>query len=134
MVTLPPLTRRTWGGMKGDDQDRVEVGAVLFLLRGRQGEELNWSWLRYMMGEAGFHLMYREEGLGMSYLNKMLIEKEIVLFKSLRNNKRSNKGNFTSKSNSNKIKLCGGGGQHYLVLNKLSTLKFRFLGLFAISK
>ena len=38
---------------------------------------------------------------------------KIVLFKSLRNSKRRNKGNFTSKSNSNKIKLCGGGGgQH----------------------
>ena len=46
----------------------------------------------------------------------------IVLFKSLRNSKRRNKGNFTSKSNSNKIKLCGGGGQHYLVLDKISTL------------
>ena len=33
----------------------------------------------------------------------------IVLFKSLRNSKRHNKGNFK------KIKLCGGGGQHYLV-------------------
>ena len=46
----------------------------------------------------------------------------IVLFKSLRNSKRRNKVNFTSKSNSNKIKLRGGGGQHYLVLNKISTL------------
>ena len=45
---------------------------------------------------------------------------EIVLFESLRNRKRRNKGNFTSKSNLNKIKLCG--GQHYLVLNKISTL------------
>ena len=44
----------------------------------------------------------------------------IVLFKSLRNSKRRNKGNFTSKSNSNKIKMCG--GQQYLVLNKISTL------------
>ena len=35
-----------------------------------------------------------------------LFEK-IVLFKSLRNRKRRNKGNFTSKSNSNKLKLCG---------------------------
>ena len=35
----------------------------------------------------------------------------IVLFKSLRNSKRRNKLNFTSKSNSNKIKLCGGGGE-----------------------
>ena len=46
----------------------------------------------------------------------------ILLFKSLRNSKRRNKGNLTSKSNSNKIKLCGGGGQHYLVLDKISTL------------
>ena len=48
----------------------------------------------------------------------------IALFKSLRNSKRRNKGNFTSKSNSNQIKLFGGGGpgQHYLVLNKNSTL------------
>ena len=37
---------------------------------------------------------------------------KIVLFKSFRNSKRRNNGNFTSKSNSNKIKLCG--GQHYL--------------------
>ena len=34
----------------------------------------------------------------------------IVLFKSLRNSKSCNRGNFTSKSNSNKIKLFGGGG------------------------
>ena len=59
---------------------------------------------------------------------------KIVLFKSLRNSKRCNNGNFTSKSNSNKIKLCGGGGQHYLVLNKIPTLYFHFLGLFTISK
>ena len=39
-----------------------------------------------------------------------LIWQGIVLFKSLRNSKRRNKGNFTSKSNSNKIKLCGVGG------------------------
>ena len=45
-----------------------------------------------------------------------------VLFKSIRNSKRRNKGNFTSKSNSNKIKLCGVWGQHYLVLNKFTTL------------
>ena len=34
---------------------------------------------------------------------------------------RRNKGNFMSESNSNRIKLCGGGGQHYLVLNKILT-------------
>ena len=33
----------------------------------------------------------------------------MVLFESLRNSKRRNKGNFTSKSNSNKIKLYEGG-------------------------
>ena len=40
---------------------------------------------------------------------------------SLRNCKRRNKGNFTLKSYSNKILLCGGRGQHYLVLDKIST-------------
>ena len=49
-------------------------------------------------------------------------EFKIVLFKSLRNCKRRNKGNFASKYNSNKIKLCGGGVQHYLVLNKILML------------
>ena len=44
---------------------------------------------------------------------------KIVLFKSLRKYKRLNKGNFTLKSNSNKITLCG--GQHYLVLKKIVT-------------
>jgi hypothetical protein len=34
---------------------------------------------------------------------------QLVLFKSLRNSKTYNKGNLTSKSNSNKIKLCLGG-------------------------
>ena len=57
-----------------------------------------------------------------------------VLLKSIRNSKRRNKGNFTSKSNSHKIRLCGGAGQHYLVLNTISTLLFHFLGLFIISK
>ena len=54
--------------------------------------------------------------------HKLYIKFSIVLFKRLSNSKRRNKGNFTSKSNSNKIKLCGGGGQHYLILNKISTL------------
>ena len=40
-------------------------------------------------------------------------------FKSIRNCKRHNKGNFTSKSNSNKIMLYGGGGHDYLFLNKI---------------
>ena len=58
-----------------------------------------------------------------------------VLIKSLRNSK-IHKGNFTSNSNSNKIKLLGvgAGGQHNLVLNKISMLEFHFLGLFTISK
>ena len=43
----------------------------------------------------------------------------IVLIKSLRNSKRRNKENFTLKSNSNKIKLCGAT---LSVLNKISTL------------
>ena len=41
-------------------------------------------------------------------------------FKSLRNCERRNKGNITMKSNSNKIMLCWAGGQHYLVLDKIS--------------
>ena len=45
----------------------------------------------------------------------------IALFESLRNCKRRNKGSFTLKSYSNKIMLCGGRGQHYLILNKIST-------------
>ena len=43
----------------------------------------------------------------------------IVLVKSLRNCKRCNKGNFTLKYNLSKIMLCGVGGQHYLVLDKI---------------
>ena len=51
------------------------------------------------------------------------VEKQkIVFFMSLRNCKRRNKGNFMLKSNSNKIMLCWGGWQHYLVLSKISTL------------
>ena len=46
---------------------------------------------------------------------KLILVQLIVLFKSLRNSKRRNKENFTLKSNLNKIKLCGGGGQHHLV-------------------
>ena len=37
-----------------------------------------------------------------------------------------------SKSNSNKIELSGGRGQHYLILYKISTLQFQLLGLFKI--
>ena len=64
-----------------------------------------------------------------NHLNKLVFFKslkickrrKIVLFKSLKSCKRRNKGNFMLKSNSNKILLCGGGEQHYLVLSKLST-------------
>ena len=56
-------------------------------------------------------------------------ENKIVFFKTLTNSNRRNKGYFMSKSNSNKIKLCGVGVQHYFVLNKISTLYFHFLGL-----
>ena len=56
----------------------------------------------------------------------------ILLFDTLRNCKRRNKGQL--KSNSNKIMLCGGGGQHILGLNKISTLWFHFLGLFTVFK
>ena len=61
----------------------------------------------------------------LSYLLKSTLSNvyctiKLVLFKSFRNSKRRNKGNFTSKSNSNKTKLCG--GQYYLVLNKILTL------------
>ena len=42
-------------------------------------------------------------------------------FKSLRHCKIRNKGNFTLKSNSNKIMLCWGRGATFLVLDKIST-------------
>ena len=54
-------------------------------------------------------------------MNMTFRYQKIVLFKSLRNGKRCNKGNFMLKSNSNKIMLCGGGGQYYIVFNKIST-------------
>ena len=53
-----------------------------------------------------------------AYFKSLIGNEKYIIFKSLRNCKRRNKGNFTS--NSNKIMLCGGGGQHYLVLNKIS--------------
>ena len=47
--------------------------------------------------------------------HKTYILKEIILLlKSLRNYIRRNKGNFTMKCNSNKIMLCGGGGNNIL--------------------
>ena len=55
----------------------------------------------------------------------------IVLFKSLRNSKRHNKGNFTLKFNSNKIMLYG---QHYLVLNKISMKYFFYVSLQFLSE
>ena len=55
-------------------------------------------------------------------------------YKSLRNSKRRNKGNLTSKSNSNKIKLCGSRGKHYLFLNMISAFQFNLLGLLTIFK
>ena len=55
---------------------------------------------------------------------------KIVLFKSLRNSKRRNKGNFTSKSNSNKIKLCGGGGNIILFLIRFQRYNLIFRSLY----
>ena len=46
--------------------------------------------------------------------------KRIVLFKSLRNCKKRNRGNITLKSNPNKMMLCWGGGKYHLVLIKIS--------------
>ena len=48
-------------------------------------------------------------------------QQQIKLFKLLRKYKRRNKGNFMLKSLSNKIMLCGDGGQYYLILSKIST-------------
>ena len=45
------------------------------------------------------------------YKHSEIQQQRIILFKLLRKSKRSNKENFTSKSNSNKIMLCRGGGQ-----------------------
>ena len=53
--------------------------------------------------------------------NCSILTDKTGVIKSLRNSRRRNKGNFTSKSNSNKIKLCGGVRQHYLVLFKILT-------------
>ena len=66
------------------------------------------------------------------YTSKILTEhyievSKIVLFKSVRNCKRCNKGNLMLKSNSNKIRLCGGGGQHFLVLKNIFNLIFTLL-------
>ena len=61
-------------------------------------------------------------GLGATYYLVLIrFQRIIVLFKSLRKYKKRNKGSFKLKPNSNEIMLCGGGGQHYLVLNKIST-------------
>ena len=45
---------------------------------------------------------------GNSFRSYLWIILRIVLFKSLRNCERRNKGKFTLKSNSNKIMLCWG--------------------------
>ena len=57
-------------------------------------------------------------------INRFFTRREIVLFKSLRNCERRNKGNFTLKSNLNKVMLYGGGGQHYLVLKRFQRNSF----------
>ena len=55
---------------------------------------------------------------------------DIVLSKSLRNSKRRNKGNFTSKSNSNKINCVGMGGNielnNIFLFNLSLRIIFRF--------
>ena len=69
-----------------------------------------------------------------SFYYDLKMNDKIVLFSSIRNCKSRNIGNFTPKLNSIIIMLFGGRGQHYLVINKISTLLFIFLGLFTISK
>ena len=64
-------------------------------------------------------LMNNGIGRYVPQLARITLKVGIVLFKSLRNIKKRKKGNFTSKSNSNTIKLFGVGGN--IVLNKIST-------------
>ena len=47
---------------------------------------------------------------------------KIVPFKSLRNCKRRKKGNFTLKSNSNKIIMCGGAGDLNVIISFFKSL------------
>ena len=49
--------------------------------------------------------------------------------KSFRNSKSHDKGDFTSKSNSNKIKLCGGDGGNIILLKDFNVIIsfFRYL-------
>ena len=54
----------------------------------------------------------------MKTIHYTLAKPSIVLLSHLEIVKDVNK-NFTSKSNSNQIKLCVGGGQHYLVVKYL---------------
>ena len=54
-----------------------------------------------LLSYYNYHIFFSEKKL------------KIVLFKSLRKSKRRNEGNFTLKSNWNKIMLCGVGGQFF---------------------
>ena len=63
---------------------------------------------------------YKEELFGTSPFDPIYYifysknkQRKTVLFKSLRNCKRRNKGKFTLKSNSNKIMLCDGGDNDF---------------------
>ena len=56
---------------------------------------------------GGFYSYYIAQGIKSDRERKIV--RKIVLFKSIRNSKRRNKGNFTLKSNSNKIKFVGVG-------------------------
>ena len=84
----------------------------------------NNSGLIYLKRSHDIFLILKFFDLEISFWQKYFIcwFREMVLFKSLRNSKRLKKGNFILKLNSNKIKLCEGWGQNYLVLNKISTL------------
>ena len=83
----------------------------------------------YLLKDDELGKLIREEPIVVALFCKY-ISQNIVLFKSLRNSKRCNKGNFTLKSNSNKIMLCGGGGQPYLVLIRLQRNIFIFKSLY----
>ena len=69
-------------------------------------------------------LKFRNHGIpeSRSFLvryRRTYVLKNRVLFESLKDCKRRNIGHFMLKSNSNKIMLCGGEGQHYMFLNKI---------------
>ena len=82
-----------------------------------------WKVKRYNISKCWF--LYKE-------IYKIYIKHIIVLFKSLRNCKRSNKGNFLRSSLIQTRQCLWRWRQHYLALNKISTLKFNFLGLSTI--